>query len=495
MDNTFYFIILILTSILIYNYFDTRVISEEFSNTTENFIIDKNLLDNYKGLPHIKKLIKNIHDIFDTRNIRYWIHTEALLGAVKNKGILPWEDNIDIGVLIDDEEKIINLRKLLKKKNLGISEWFGGYKIFNLDGIEIKGTDYKYPYINILLFKKTISQIILNSQTALKIWPNETYPKDDIFPLRVYNFENYQVYGPNNAEKVLDKIYKNWNKENIKIYQQLKYRSYNKKNNLIEYNVLTKPFLWQYWDNIDDKKTPAYISLCLKSVDKYCSKSFNIVRLNKDNIFTFIPELEKYKTKMEKLIIAHKVDIYRIFLLYKYGGIYMDADIICLRNPIEIIDKLDQHEFVGFGCTGQECKMGYGKPSNWIMASRPNGILMGKVLENILSKLQSKKEYTYHDLGKLIIWEELENLINNDKFEYYHYPNKIDGSRDINGRWVDSNIVFANEEIKYEDEKNMMFFVFYNSEIPKEIKSLTEEELIHQDWNYSKFIRRALSLN
>jgi hypothetical protein len=115
--------------------------------------------------------------------------------------------------------------------------------------------------------------------------------------------------------------------------------------------------------------------------------------------------------------------------------------------------------------------------------------------ENVLTKLQSKKEFTYHDLGKLIIWEELENLINNNKFEYYHYPNKIDGSRDINGNWIDSNIIFTNEEIKYEDEKNMMFFVFYNSEIPKEVKSLTEDQLIHQDWNYSKFLRRALNIN
>jgi phosphorylcholine metabolism protein LicD len=491
--NTIYIILLIITAILVYKYFDTRV-CENFDNTELKYL-NKELLQNYKGLNDLKLLMKKIHDIFDTRNIRYWIHTEALLGAIKNKGIIHWEDNIDLGILADEEDKIINLRKLLKKKNLGISEWFAGYRIYDLDGIVVKGQDYKYPFVNIILYEQTLNQIKIKSLSAFKLWPNEIFNKNDIFPIKVYNFENYQVYGPNNPENVLKKLYSNWIEDNIKTYNQTKNRSFNKTNNLIEYNIETKPILWQYWDNLDGKQTPPYISLCLKTVDKHCSKSFNIIRLNKDNIFKYVPELEKYKEKLDKLIIAHKVDIYRILLLYKFGGLYMDADVICLRDCIEIIDKLEKFDFVGFGCTGQVCKMGYGKPSNWILAARPNSILMERVLEQLINKLKNKKEFDYHDLGKLVIWQELENLINKEKYEYYHYSNKVDGSRDINGLWITTELVFSNENINYDDEKNMMFYVFYNSNLPKEVKSMTEEQLINQDWNYSKFLKRALGIS
>jgi hypothetical protein len=256
-----------------------------------------------------------------------------------------------------------------------------------------------------------------------------------------------------------------------------------------------KPYLWQYWDTIDGKETPDYIKLCMKTVDKHCSDSFEIVRLNKDNIFKYIPEIEKYKKKMDSLIIAHKVDIYRIMLLYKYGGIYMDADLICLRNPIEIIHKLDKYDFVGFGCTGSTCTYGYGQPSNWILASRPNSILMENVLKHLLNKIEKQNKFDYHDLGKMVIWDELNKLISNKNYVYFHYPNKIDGSRDINGDWVSSNIIFSNQHVEYEDEKNMIFFVFYSSGMDDTVKKMSESELLSKDWLFTKFLKRALGNN
>jgi len=258
-------------------------------------------------------------------------------------------------------------------------------------------------------------------------------------------------------------------------------------------NLSNKPYLWQYWDNIDDNKTPAYINLCFKTVDKHCSKSFNIVRLNKHTISDYLPELKTlpFYNKIDKLIIAHKVDLYRIMLLKKYGGLYMDADIVVLRDPIEIIDKLQTYDYVGFGCTGNICKYGYGEPSNWLMASRQNGILISNVLLSLFNKIEKQDRFEYHDLGKLVIWKELELLLNNN-YKYYHYHNKIDGSRDKNGYWINSEVAFSNTIINYEDENNMMFFVVYNSGIPKNIKELSEDEILKKDSNFTKFIKKAL---
>ena len=254
-----------------------------------------------------------------------------------------------------------------------------------------------------------------------------------------------------------------------------------------------KPYLWQYWDNIDGNKTPSYIELCFKTVDKHCTNSFNIIRLNKDNISKYLPELKTLSiyNKIDKLIIAHKVDLYRIMLLKKYGGLYMDADTVVLKNPIEVIDKLDKYDYVGFGCTGIVCKNGYGQPSNWIMASRKNGILVSKVLDNMINKIVEKDKFDYHDLGKLVLWNELKTLLNKD-YKYYQYPNKVDGSRDKNGFWIDTDIAFSNNKIEYDNEDNMLFFVVYNHSIPKNIKELSEEEILKKDWNFTKFIKKSL---
>lgn len=251
--------------------------------------------------------------------------------------------------------------------------------------------------------------------------------------------------------------------------------------------IYEKPYLWQYWEG----NMPEYISLCMETVDKNCSDNFDIVRLNNNNIKDYIPEISEYEDKINKLIIPHKVDIYRIMLLYKYGGIYMDADVIVLRNPYEIIDKLKEYDFVGFGCTGNKCKYGYMNPSNWILASRPNTILMKNILTHLLNKLNTQDKFEYHDLGKLVIWEELKKLEQNN-YEYYHYPNSIDGTRDKDGNWITDDEIFSNKKIDYDDEKNMMFLILYNSEMSNDIKKMSRNDILNKDWNYTRFIKRAL---
>lgn len=178
----------------------------------------------------------------------------------------------------------------------------------------------------------------------------------------------------NKGLKMVNKIYSGWQNSALKTYDhtthvktKIEYKF------KIDYDYTKKPYkMWLYWDNINNKNNPAIIDLCYDTVVKHCSNSFEIVRLNKDNIESYIPELKRYKKYMNNLIIAHKVDIYRIILLYKYGGIYLDSDIIVLKDPNEIMDKLKKYDFIGFGCTGYECKDGYGNPSNWLLASRPN---------------------------------------------------------------------------------------------------------------------------
>jgi hypothetical protein len=38
----------------------------------------------------------------------------------------------------------------------------------------------------------------------------------------------------------------------------------------------------------------------------------------------------------------------------------------------------------------------------------------------------------------------------------------------------------------------MMFFVVYNSGISKNIKELSEEEILNKDWNFTKFIKKSI---
>jgi len=256
-----------------------------------------------------------------------------------------------------------------------------------------------------------------------------------------------------------------------------------------------KPYLWFYWENKPGKVTPDYIKLCEKSIMKHCSNSFNVIKLNEKNIYDYLPELLNNNINTDNLLLAQKVDYYRILLLYKYGGLYLDADTLVMRNPYEIIEKLKYYDYVGFGCTGITCTYGYGRPSNGIMASRPNGELVTRILTNIENKLRNNngQKWDYFDLGKYIIWSELDYLINNKQYIYYHYSNDFDGTRDINGNWIETSYLFSDKPINYRSPNDLMFIILYNSQMD-DIRDLSESDILNSSTNISKFIKKSLDI-
>lgn len=257
-----------------------------------------------------------------------------------------------------------------------------------------------------------------------------------------------------------------------------------------------KPYLWVYWKNKDNAPTPGYISLCRRSLLKHCSQSFTIVELDDQNIYEYLSELKEkeHMFNLHTLKIAQQVDYYRVLLLHKFGGLYIDADILVMRDLKEITDKLNAYDYVGFGDYKKSKRSRYGTPENWVMASRPHGIFISELLKNMEERLAAKDKIHYHDLGKNLLKKVLKPMIEKQDYRYYHYDNSMDGTKEKSGEFVMMDKMFSSDEIIYKDPHKQLFIALYGSAMDPDLKILTEEELLSADTNFSRFTKISLEI-
>jgi hypothetical protein len=260
--------------------------------------------------------------------------------------------------------------------------------------------------------------------------------------------------------------------------------------------------IWVYWQNINRTTYPTIIKLCLDTIKKHLGSKYNLIILNENTIKKYLPDI---RDDFDNLMVAQKVDYYRIALLYKYGGIWLDADIIVMKDLAPIFEKLDEgYDFVGFGCTGNQCSNGYFRPSNWVLGARPNSVLMKTVLDKLDEKLNNREknivqnDETYHDYGKIVIWNALDDL-KLTGYDYFHFTSEYDGTRDENQYWLHTPEYFDKTPKKLLDESKVLFMVLYNSEINGNeslqwVKDSDENKLIYSDLWISSLFRKALGI-
>ncbi len=124
-------------------------------------------------------LLNELRRVCDENNIKYFLAGGSLLGAIRHKGYIPWDDDIDINMLKEDYDKFLKIfNEKCNNKMKAVS-----YK--NMDG-------YYYQFAKVTNLETVLVE--KNSRDIPGLGVNI-----DIFPL---------YYLPDNNPKALDKIYK-----------------------------------------------------------------------------------------------------------------------------------------------------------------------------------------------------------------------------------------------------------------------------------------------
>ena len=189
-NNLIYITItVIIFFIIIYSYYFS------IYSTVESFVSCdfKHLILNEKQLAETKELFLKFTEIAQEYNIDFFAIGGTLIGSVRNGGLLPFDDDIDLGVLDNNIQHFENY----KNDIYYFEKIFFGYK-FKKNNSDM--------FIDIMIFEKKDNQykIINNS------WPDESFDLDEIYPLIKTKFSEYEMYIPSKHLKYLDRAFPNW---------------------------------------------------------------------------------------------------------------------------------------------------------------------------------------------------------------------------------------------------------------------------------------------
>ena len=114
-------------------------------------------------------ILKECIKIFKEHNINYYVIGGTLLGAVRHKGFIPWDDDIDLGLPRKDYEKFIKIAQLELPEPLVLQHFTNEKKsVFSFAKVRNKKTIMKQ--YNIKDFK-------INHGVYIDIFPIDYYNK------------------------------------------------------------------------------------------------------------------------------------------------------------------------------------------------------------------------------------------------------------------------------------------------------------------------------
>jgi hypothetical protein len=175
----------------------------------EQGVIEFTPLQNY--IVHgLLKALKVWIGIAKQHDIKWFALSGTLLGAIRQHGIIPLDDDIDLGVTIDDYQKLNQLTTIKIDDNYHIEKSDCGFRFFN--------NNIRFPFIDIFVMAKDPkdkSRMIYagpfyNDEPRFyvtDIFEKEWIPVKWVNNLKTAKFEDMEIPVPKRSAEYLKRVY------------------------------------------------------------------------------------------------------------------------------------------------------------------------------------------------------------------------------------------------------------------------------------------------
>ncbi len=164
-----------------------------------------------------KRALRDIARVFNEAGIFWWVDCGTCLGAYRYGGVIPWDEDIDIAVLLPDFKNVRAALNRLDKDKYLVQNWSSRshpnsyFKLY----IRESATLIDIYHFEILPETKELRYILsLEDHLFFPEWWKVRERRfkapvsfDAVFPLKKAMFDGVEVYVPNDVEKYLQRYY------------------------------------------------------------------------------------------------------------------------------------------------------------------------------------------------------------------------------------------------------------------------------------------------
>lgn len=149
------------------------------------------------------RMLECIDLIADQYDINYFLGYGTLIGAMRHKGFIPWDDDIDILMTQEEFDKFLEVSGNLPHCFRIFTMGYNFYKV--MDPYSIISKDGKRGVaIDIFVMQNQSGKIVLRNVHNFKLL---YFDHQDFYPSIEIPFEEYSFLVPRNSDKILTHIY------------------------------------------------------------------------------------------------------------------------------------------------------------------------------------------------------------------------------------------------------------------------------------------------
>ena len=168
-------------------------------------------------LSYEKQALHQIAATLTKEGIPFWIDRGTCLGALRYGGVIPWDFDIDIGVIADDFHNVYHALKKLDPKKYQVQDWSSRRRSAPFLKVYVKesGSLIDIFHYKINKSEKTLQVIVANNDSLFlsDSWRGyeERYNKpisfNTIFPLKLAEFDGLWLPVPHKTKDFLSLFY------------------------------------------------------------------------------------------------------------------------------------------------------------------------------------------------------------------------------------------------------------------------------------------------